>query len=617
MSVLGYSAVQRAFFAGRYGDVLAQTIDSPRGGSEPGDTAFVVGALAFSGRMTEADLLMDQVRRMPDAGETLAVAACFLSMEHNRAGRPEVGRKTLVRAERESRGSRGPLGRAFLFQGLAGYRFFTADYRRAGRAARRALANAQAAQFPYAQLLANDMLGHVYLKGGRFAEGLKQLRRIRHHAEQLGLTSNAHAIEISLAVQKAVLSEATPSIDALEELRAREDAQDSYSRRTILLELATRYAWVGQGSKAEVCLEQAAPLCAGDGRALAALWCARGQLARVREGSEGVRQCAERAREALPDGADPAREAQYLGLFLSVALDDSDETSRAMYRARLEEIGQRSGLYEARAQLWMHGEIGDDAFRPDDDDRMLPLLRRAIYDKDIDAIVADRLLAFLPRALDRRPGRSLHLGDDLLLVEDRGDVSALPGLSPRSRELLLAFSRGPRDRATLLAEVWNLSQYDPWRHDPVIKTSISRLRMSLGPFSGWLQTGINGYYLAEDVEVVMLVAPSLAAGTQALHENAEPLPTRSRAQERRAARLRAVLQTLHHRGRATVSEVAREVGTSLRTASRDLSDLHEADEIVRVGGGRSTRYRLPAGQPSACLGEVPERECKAAVEVER
>lgn len=156
------------------------------------------------------------------------------------------------------------------------------------------------------------MRGHVMLRLGRFHEGEVVLERARRQACNLDFTTNAHAIEISIHIHRATLGGFTDAVTSLDALLGREAAQDSYSRRSVLLELATRLAWLGQQSRASTLLAAAAPLCAGDARAEAALLCARANRARVSTGWPDARALAKRAAAVLPPGLDPSREVEIL-----------------------------------------------------------------------------------------------------------------------------------------------------------------------------------------------------------------------------------------------------------------------------------------------------------------
>lgn len=579
---VGSTDVAMALFAGRYEEVLARTIDSSRGGARDVDVAFVVGALSFVGRIVEAELLLESVRpeRSEAAARTHAAGGFFLAVAHCRAGNVDRGREAIVRAERATRGARDAWCRSLLWQGLACCHYFASDYRRAERATLDALRSGQAAQLAYAQLLANDMRGHLLLRRGRVLEGITVLERAKRQAEALEFRTNAHAIAVSIDLARASVASTERAIATLEARLEQEQAQDGYSRRMILLELATRLAWSGEASRARDLLDEAAPLCAGDDRAQVSLLCARAQLARVREGWAAARALAERAAALLPRGADVAREAEVAALVLGAALWERDEAAAEHAAEWLRQIADEAGLYRADVWLAIHGQREVDLAESDEAAETL----REVARGSLEAALRARLLGLVPELGGRSPGRRLHVLEDAVLVEDHGEVSRLPGLSPRCRDVLEAIRRGDGTRERMLAAVWGIRSYRPERHDSVIKTTVSRLRSSLGHGGRWIVTDGGDYRLAGGVEVVRPDRLSVEPPPDAVRPSVPRVG-------RRAARWRRVLDRLARVPEATVSELAREVGTSVRTMSRDLSELCSRRLVSRSGAGPATRYR--------------------------
>ncbi len=119
------------------------------------------------------------------------------------------------------------------------------------------------AGFPYVAMLANDLRGHALAQGGDSALGGAVLLLARDQARRLGYVANAHAIELAITLYRA--RDATPreAASLLTDAVAREVTQDSYSRRTLRLELATLLAWMGRAAAARSLVEEAAPQCAG------------------------------------------------------------------------------------------------------------------------------------------------------------------------------------------------------------------------------------------------------------------------------------------------------------------------------------------------------------------
>ncbi|MGE0787001.1 MAG: hypothetical protein AB7S26_15110 [Sandaracinaceae bacterium] len=584
---VGRTELARAFFAGRYDEVLSQTIDSAAGGAAVEDVAFVVGALSFVGRITEAELLLDGLRNdgSESAHRTRAAGGFFLSVARCRAGNVEGGRDAIVRAERATRGARDAWSRSLLLQGVACCHYFASEFGRAERATTAALKSAQRARFAYAQLLANDMRGHLLLRSGRALEGLSVLERAKRHARALELESNANAIAVSIALAQAAMSQPTRAVGILTAaLEATTRPEDGYSRRMLLEQLATYHAWIGDTPRARALLEEAAPAAAGDERAQVSLLTARAHVARVESGWDAARVLAERAAALLPRGTDASRDAEIASLLLGAALASGDDEAADRAADWLTELADQHGLYRAASWLAIYGRRDDLSIA--EGDEWTPAMREVTEAAPRTALrraIRSGLLGLVPHALGREPSRRLVVLDDTLLIEQHGRVERRDPLSPRARELLNAIAHADGRRESLLRVVWGLRTYRPQRHDSVIKTTVSRLRSALGDAGSWIVTRDGGYQLLEGVE---LVYEDLAAEDSRTDLARSPGPG-----GRRASRWRRVLDELERSPELTVSELARVLGASVRTMSRDLSHMVAEDIVTRRGAGPATRYR--------------------------
>jgi len=568
-------AVEALFFAGRYHDVLAATVDTPAGTS-PDDLPFAVGALAFSGRLVEAELLSPRVRRGAPAR---AVAACAFSLAVAlaRAGRSADAVARLRAALRPTDGRRDAHARAFLLQASACVRYFTGRLPRAAADAERALGCALRAGFPYVAMLANDLRGHALAQGGDSALGGAVLLQARDQARRLGYVANAHAIELAITLYRARDAAPREAAALLTEAAALDVTQDSYSRRTLRLELATLLAWMGRAAEARSLIEDAAPQCAGEPRLGALLCLARAHVARVSEGWEATARALDEADRKLDDAGDAAQRVEAAALRLALARAAGAPTDP--HAARLRALHLATGVARARAWLDAYGAGGGDP-------RAMPPTLAAIAHGSSVSLLRAGLLGLVPESVGLAPGRRLHRFSDALLVEDRGDFEALPALAPRAAALLDALAADVRARPDLLRAVWGLRTYDPERHDTVVKTAVSRLRASLGAHARWVTAGDGGYGLAEGVSVRHhdVTGPPLPT-----LPGARPPPSDAGHNERQ----RRILDVVTRAGRATAGELSLRLREPLRTVSRELSAMCDAALLRREGAGRATSYRLP------------------------
>jgi hypothetical protein len=561
-------------YQGRYLDVLAATVDSPAG-TAPGDLAFAVGALAFAGRVVEAELLCRSALRAPSA-RTRAAAAFFVCVAQCRSGRLDDAANTLRQGVRRTDGARDAWSRALLLQGAACVRFFSGRLAPALADAVAAQSCALAAGFAYASMLANDLRGHALAAVGSVAEGVEVLALARDQAARLGYHENARVIATTIALHRASAAEPEQALAILTAGALADDAQDSYSRRTLLLARAPWLAWLGRGREALDLLALAEPLCATGARPKALLAVARAQVARVTEGWEACLAHLEVGAAYLAGERDPALRAEVLGLRLLGARDRGDHTTEASAAASLRALAAESGLRAARHWL--------DAWEPSGATRgavaALPPMLAVVAARSPATALARGMLGLIPETLGLRPGRRLHVFADALVIESHGAVTRLPGLSARATSLLLALAQGVGARDALFPLVWGLRGYDPARHAGPLKTAMSRLRAALGEAHGWVRSTADGYAL--DPEVTVRVHD----GSSEPGVNPTSTPTdlaRNDRQRRLLARLGARAMS--------VAALARAVGEPQRTVSRELSAMCAAGLLRRDGAGRATTYQ--------------------------
>lgn len=571
---VGSSPAATLLYQGRYRDVLAATVDSPAGTASE-DLAFAVGALAFAGRVVEAELLCRRAFREPSA-RTRAAAAFFVCVAQCRSGRLADAVSTLRQGVRRTDGARDAWTRALLLQGAACVRFFSGRLAPSLADAEAAQSCALAAGFAYASMLANDLRGHALVGLGSVAEGVEVLALARDQAERLGYVENARVIATSIALHRARAAEPEHALAILSADALADDAQDSYSRRTLLLARAPTLAWMGRGPEAQEALARAEPLCATGARPRALLAVARAHVARVVDGWDACLGLLDEAAACLAGERDPALRAEVLGLRLLAARDRGDACAEASAATALRALATESGLRAARHWL----DAWDGATPTRGTDGALPPMLAVVAARSPATALARGMLGLIPESLGLPPGRRLHLFADVLVVEARGTVTRRAGLSARGAALLVALARGQGRREALFRAVWGLRAYDPARHGGPLKTAMSRLRAALGDAHRWVRSTDDGYAL--DAEVTVCVHDGATGGT----ERAPSSPT-DLARNDRQRRLLACLDV----GTGSVAALARAVGAPQRTVSRELSAMCAAGLIRRDGAGRATTYR--------------------------
>ncbi|MGE0869765.1 MAG: hypothetical protein AB7P03_14465 [Kofleriaceae bacterium] len=598
---VGSSPLAEQFFAGNYGDLLAQSYDAAYAIADH-DVAFVVGALTFLDRVDEAHAMFDgYLSRNGREPRTLVAARFFLGLAAARAGYFDRASELLVREGFRWRHHPDRWVRALVFQGLACQCYFTGRFARAARHALRALQAAHEAKFLYAAMLGTDIRGHSLVQIGQLQRGIALLEQANQQAMRLGLVHNAFAVDTSIATYVTKFDPHAAALGRVEALLRRR-AHDSYSRRALLIEAAVQRALRGRRSAAIEALDAAhRDALRSDTRRgrvaslLARLWVMRWQ--------HGPGACGELLAEAsaLVEPRDVAFRAQLLGFEVLVARASADQVAEASALAELRALARSSQHFLARAALGQYDRAErTTAF---DEDGLTPLLR-AVAHRDVSAlsrIVSLGLLGAIPELLGLAPGRRIILipGEDLLLLEDHGDVVVRHRPPRWCPALLRVLASGDATKERIVAGLWGLRVYHPEIHDPPVRTTIHRLRSFLAPHSSWIEASDGGYRVTVPVH---LVAPPEQAPLPVdvpLWEEGHVPPLEPHhydvhtdtASAGRTDVTHRVLRRLEELESARVPDLARSLELSPSTVLRALRALVAERRVERFGFARATRYR--------------------------
>jgi hypothetical protein len=594
----------RAFFAGRYAEIVEKTFDS-QGIYAAHDVAFVVGALTFLARLDDAQLCWDAFRRRgvePDARSEAAVRF-FLGIGFGRAGDFNQSRRFLVTDARTRMRSGDPWIDAFLFQGLACQRYFTGRYRAAARHGLRALRAAHVAHFGYVQMLANDLRGHALARIGHYRAGINLLEQARKISERLGFGMNAYAFECSIASYTADSVSHARVLDLLEELLERR-THDSYSKRQLLSDHATQLALRGRGSEALVSLERADAdaLVSGTRRAKLTNLVARLNIVRWSHGARGCEALLPQAQELL-DESDAALRADLLGFEAYVGLRLGDAVRRQRALEGLRSLVRSSELHRARAALEQFEDVVQ-LERPFPEDEITPLLHAVTTGQTrvLPKLLSQGILAPVPELLGLSPNKRIVLlaRENALLAFNEGDVVCRDNPPRWAITLLRLLVNGSSTKEAITFALWGLRRYHPERHDSLIRTTIHRLRTLLGRFGVWIEAVEGGGYRCSapmvSIDTVGAgldfgdIEPPLLEG-QIPEVESPSISPNLRAQK--ATSSDRVLRVLTAQDRPMgAGEIANALRISESTVLRALRLLLKQKSAVSTGHARATRYTV-------------------------
>ena len=595
-------SLSQRFYAGNYTAIVRDCVDAGIATYADTELPFVVGALAFIGRLEEARALFSsQLRRCRRSHDVVPLVAArfFLGVAYCRAGRIDEARREFLINARSRHGR--SLVRFYVFQGLGCLRYFTGYLRQSAKQALCALEHAFSADFPYGRLLATDLRGHALVQLGQVRNGLSLLETARTLAASLQLYGNVSALDCAIAIYRArfgVVPVRRAIID-LQELLGKSQPEDSYSERSLRIELAIQAALAGEGDTAWGLLERLGAEQVpdgGDARARIRFLLACATVARLRYGPTSMQPFVSEARALLLNRRDIALEVDVLCMEL-VSARDAQEI--ADVRAALLALHESSGI----ERVWLRANTDTFSVPPGvetlEEDRLGALYVACLH---ASPEIAERLITtghwgLLPLSLGLSPGQRLMVLGRRVVIEDHGNVSVLSDPSDGTLRFLAALAEGiPRSKEELLGLVWGVHNYRPDAHDPVIHTAVSRLRGQLGVRGHWVEATRGGYRLAAGVQVLSPFEPQLTGSLQVTACTSNDVLPGSEAVRPTLLPGRpapdVVLSLLARDGPVSSSAVASHLGVSEMTALRRLREHVERGTVSRDGKGKNTRYRL-------------------------
>jgi len=571
--------LEHLFYEGSYERILTSTADTNAGLLDP----FVVGALAFTGRLDEAEITGRLVISGAGRSEADAVAVRFFLC----AGACHAG--LLDKAMKWARQNVSAIragdarSRFFAYQGFGLVRYFEGRMDRSRRFARRALSAAIEAGFPYGRLLALDLRGHALIQTGQVSSGLRLLEQAERLALDLGFVANAKTIEVAEHIYRVRhrVQNTKDSLSRLQEL-AHAPIVSFFARRNAFLELAWQQAFQGDTRASEESLNEATRIALPDadrrGRARALL--ARAVVLHLSQGDLAPVPYLEEARRL----AEPDASLRVEVLFVEATIL---RAARSGLAAQLDGLAATTGIERATIARRFVGPISPSKRLPLEDrfGELLLSLRLMTPNARVVHLTNEQLLGLVPWSLGLTPGRRIYLTDHSLLTEDHGTMSVHRHPSGPSIRVLREVAQGAKTNAGLLGSVWGLTKYSPSRHDPTLHTAVARLRAALAPHAEWVVTTAQGYQLAPDVELVVVrdelevhVPGGLAVESSGIPETSD--------------RESHILEIIGRRRVASSAELAQDLRVSDATALRSLRALVADGRLLRTGRGKGTRYSL-------------------------
>lgn len=604
--------ISLCFYEGKYKnviDLLGRTSLRSQIKSFELITVFQLGALVFLGDVTEALLIFEQSSVL-DLSPLFRVRCQFFlgigmvrKSEYKKAHRFFIENILVLRKRRKQSREAGEEIAFYAFQGLAFFKFYRSQFQRSLFFSRKAYENAFKINFIYGQVLSLDLIGHSECNVGQVSRGLFSLSKALNLSKELGHGGISTAIEVSILKYQSQfglnLPNTIPSLNrAIQSLAI----EDTYSRAELYLELVRQLLIRGRSKEAQSHMEKIAQLIyRHQNKRQSAIFNLRfAYLLLLRGEFHAALALTTSLRFNLDSQIDILilKQADGLAAKISSLISPDGVTQTQLTHHKAVNFIDHRILKRTDLEL--------DQIEPSinvGEDPLGDIIDR-IAQKDPSVYIDLKkwsLHGFLPRLFNLPVGwKGLHFGPhpgDLVVV-DGGQVTCIEkGVTSKIKKLAFELV-GPKFKSKqyLVETVWGYS-YNPEIHDRLIHATIGKLRKLIEPQGQWIEWSNDGYRILIDVRQVYSVSESGAKNIPrenfVAHSQIQ-FDGRGDKLLKSALNFRQIrlLENLTRSDFIGVKKYSSRYKISTMTACRDLTALHQAGYLVRVGQGRATVYRI-------------------------
>lgn len=603
------------FYEGKYKEVLLHTGAKPVSFDHTNFetlTALQVGALTFVGDLAEAQSIyeigmnhQDLTSRFHFSCRFYLGVGCVRRSAYSQAASYFAANALEYKNKILHNGLNAHSEEIFYtFQGRAFFSFFRGNFNKTKPLAEKAYEAAFKSDFVYGQILALDLLGHSNCQLGNIRRGIFELEKAANLAQKIGNGSILTALQTSLVKYKAQFGiNIQQSIQNLETAIQALDAQDTYSKAELYLELIRQLVLRGRGREAQQKLEAAGEIVyKHNNKRQSGIYNLRyAHLLFLRGESHAALALVRSLRSNLDKRVDISIFCQAAGLEQNILQYQNKES----YLFAIPESS--ANFIDKRIHLRNIKKTSETSNKGEDPLGDLLDLARLEESSIYTEVKEIGLLGIIPKMLGIPPGCSgIFLGpgrSDMILVKGADVTCVDQGLTGPMKKLILHLhGESFKSKEYLISQTWGY-QYESEIHDKLLHATIGKIRKLLSTFSYWLEWSNEGYRLSPDVHIFYPNAPaahsilatnffSVNAEAQREATNNNQKNVSSQTSDELNFRQLKILKRLRPDNFIGVSQFAAIYKISTMTACRDLSYLQKKGFLVRIGKGRATVYKL-------------------------
>ncbi len=601
--------VKDSFYQGEYAEVLRQTYED-RQKVDPSHYSYIVGSLTFLGRTEEARAYYRSLKKELGPLEK-AYTYFFLAIGLTRRSQYPEAKKYLILNKRLSKqlNHENTEVRFLVEQGISFFLFFLGKFEKSLGWSQKSLTSAIITQDYWMKALSHDLLANNLIQTGKIREGLQQFEEAIKFSRKLKNIALTQAFETSHLIFRCKYGiQLQTSFDELEKKFFSLANKDAFSKANLGLEYVRQLTLRGDWNLAIDKLEEISHVIyqSQNRRQEARLNLRWAEIYFLKNEPTSTLHYIRSGKRCL-EFVDQTYEIQFLGLEIKVYEKLKRQVAPIELKNRLIEL---SSIYKSTKNNNILSRSKDTSlanstqYIPSDDEihqRLLEASENETASRKV--IFSTNFFSWIYRFYNLEYGENyilLNFSPKSITCLSKNGISHKPDeLSTLAFKILTTLSRGFTSKEALVTAVWGY-QYDPLRHDPLIYSSFSSLRKSLGTDAHFIETSEMGYKLnatllnfleqgnqqAQDYERQMNVTQPSA------YNRGQSDKIVALAKIGLNSRQIQILTFLETNEFISVKTVVSLFSTSEITANRDLRALYEKKLVIRIGQGRATQYSL-------------------------
>lgn len=556
--------------------------------------SYKIGALVFTGQHRAARALFDEFSEV-FSDEQQVQSNFHMALSYTRTSEYIRAQQFLLKNLRWARAnsSGSEISNFYVYQGLSFFKFFFSKHKKSQRYAEKGYRHLMKMSSPPPLLLALslDIQGHNLIQMGSIQRGLSSLKKAIEVCEEHDLKNLSSEISISRVIYQSDYELGIQEqIQKLENTLSSVQYENDYSRSELVLQISKLRFLSGQFQHAKEFLTSHYHLIyenenkrkiAKLNTLLAQILYQNGQFLEALSLTHVASQNLDASTDAsliLPVLGVKAKILAQLGGDVSKEQEAIESVFQQVDRKTNKRIQMRAASSTLEPELTIEDPFGD----------LLDMVH-VKKPEALDQIVKYGIWGLLPRYYKLKPGMRylIVLGSiDFVVAIDSSGVHPLPAkFSKNQLKLLTTLLAGTSSKEILVKTVWGYN-YDPLRHDPLIYSSIARIRKELGDFKDWLVADEEGYRIQAGISLVFPDQVKKPIKTSKINE-----PDFDSIELSYNHRQIQTIQKWPERF-WSVSEYAEKWSVTRMTALRDLKKLVESGQATSVGRGKATRYQV-------------------------